>query len=85
MNPAQEHQFLQVNKQTWNQEAHRFFGRTPLPDYGPFAPGEEELRLLGDVENKKVLDIGCGSGHSLQYMASRTKNGPHRPLCISTN
>ncbi|MFM1651440.1 class I SAM-dependent methyltransferase [Brevibacillus sp. B_LB10_24] len=71
MNLSQENHFLQINCQTWNQEAHRFFGRTPLPDYGPFAPGEEELRLLGDVENKRVLDIGCGSGHSLQYMALR--------------
>ncbi|WP_379153967.1 class I SAM-dependent methyltransferase [Paenibacillus sp. sgz5001063] len=29
------------------------------------------MNLFGDVEDKRVLDIGCGSGHSLNFMASR--------------
>ncbi|WP_203247358.1 class I SAM-dependent methyltransferase [Sporosarcina beigongshangi] len=62
---------LIVNKKSWDEVAPRFFGRNPLPEYGPLAPGEEELNLLGDVTGAKVLDIGCGSGHSLQYMDQR--------------
>ena len=34
-----------------------------------FYANEEELQLFGDLNNKKVLDIGYGSGHSLRYMA----------------
>lgn len=30
---------------------------------------EDEIHLFDSIRNKKVLDIGCGSGHSLQYMA----------------
>ena len=59
---------LLLNKKSWDEVAPRFFGRNPLPEYGPLAPREEELNLLGNVTGAKVLDIGCGSGHSLQYM-----------------
>ncbi|MDQ0273775.1 class I SAM-dependent methyltransferase [Cytobacillus purgationiresistens] len=59
---------LSINKEAWDKAAERFYGRNPLPEYGPLAPTEEELQLFGDVSNKKVLDIGCGSGHSLFYM-----------------
>lgn len=62
---------IKVNKQSWDEVAHRFYGRNPLPEYGPLAPREDELHLFGDVSNLKVLDIGCGSGHSLQYMSKR--------------
>ncbi|GKV56140.1 hypothetical protein NCCP2222_20870 [Sporosarcina sp. NCCP-2222] len=62
---------LHVNKKSWDEVAHRFFGRNPLPNYGPLAPSEEDLHLLGDVSGCKVLDIGCGSGHSLLYMGER--------------
>ena len=59
---------LLLNKKSWDEVAPRFFGRNPLPEYGPLAPREEELNLFGNVTGAKVLDIGCGSGHSLQYM-----------------
>jgi SAM-dependent methyltransferase len=32
--------------------------------YGPEMPSERELRLLGDVKGKRVLDLGCGSGQA---------------------
>jgi 2-polyprenyl-3-methyl-5-hydroxy-6-metoxy-1,4-benzoquinol methylase len=32
---------------------------------------EIDLNLFEDIKDKKVLDIGCGSGHSLEYMASK--------------
>lgn len=59
---------LRTNKNSWNEAAPRFFGRNPLPEYGPLAPSEEELNLFGDVAHAKVLEIGCGSGHSLRYL-----------------
>ncbi|MET0787567.1 MAG: class I SAM-dependent methyltransferase [Paenisporosarcina sp.] len=62
---------LNLNKKSWDVVAEQFFGRNPLPEYGPLAPSENELNLLGDITNLKVLDIGCGSGHSLQYMNER--------------
>lgn len=62
---------LAINKKSWDEVAPRFFGRNPLPEYGPLAPREDELNLLGDVTDAKVLDIGCGSGHSLHYMDKR--------------
>ncbi|MFI5047567.1 MAG: class I SAM-dependent methyltransferase [Acidimicrobiia bacterium] len=30
--------------------------------YGPGGPTERELRLLGDVEGKRLLELGCGTG-----------------------
>jgi len=62
---------LLSNQKSWNQAAPRFYGRNPLPEYGPLAPKEDELNLLGDVTDCKVLEIGCGSGHSLLYMDER--------------
>jgi len=59
---------LQINKTSWDAAAQRFFGRTALPEYGPHAPSEKELKLFGDLNGKKALEIGCGSGHSIQYM-----------------
>lgn len=59
---------LEKNKTSWDKEAHRFFARNPLPEYGPLAPFEDDLHLFGDVTNKKILEIGCGSGHSLKYL-----------------
>ncbi|MCQ6560085.1 class I SAM-dependent methyltransferase [Paenibacillus mendelii] len=59
---------LTLNKTSWDAAAERFFGRTSLPEFGPHAPREDELHLFGDVTSCKVLELGCGSGHSLLYM-----------------
>ncbi|MBW4082616.1 class I SAM-dependent methyltransferase [Paenibacillus sp. S150] len=45
-------------------------GATALPLYGAFV-SEEKCQLLGDISGKKVLEIGCGSGQSLQYLGDR--------------
>lgn len=66
--------FLNINKESWEKSADRFFGRTALPEYGPFSLDEEQLELFGNISNQKVLDIGCGSGHSLQYMGNQGAN-----------
>lgn len=31
--------------------------------YGPDIPDESQLRLLGDLKGKRLLDLGCGGGH----------------------
>jgi ubiquinone/menaquinone biosynthesis C-methylase UbiE len=61
---------LDENKKSWDKVAHHFNGIDALPSYGPFTQTEEELQLFGDLNSKKVLDIGYGSGHSLRYMAA---------------
>ncbi len=32
---------------------------------------KKKCQLFGDVKGKKVLEIGCGTGHSLQYIGER--------------
>jgi SAM-dependent methyltransferase len=69
METSMQEDIILSNKKSWDEVAPRFFGRTSLPTYGPFAPSEKDLNLFGDVSNLAVLEIGCGSGHSLEYMA----------------
>ena len=64
-------EILNMNKESWEKSAERFFGKTALPEYGPYALNEEQLNLFDTIANCKVLDIGCGSGHSLEYMGNR--------------
>ncbi|WP_341323655.1 class I SAM-dependent methyltransferase [Solibacillus sp. FSL H8-0523] len=63
-------EILSMNKEGWEKTAERYYGRTALPEYGPFSLSEDQLHLFGPIAGKKILDIGCGSGHSLQYMGS---------------
>lgn len=62
---------IEGNKKCWDNIAEQFFGITALPEYGPFIKNETELNLFGNINGTKVLEIGCGSGHSLEYMAER--------------
>ena len=58
-------EMLEVNRRGWDAIARREHGRTALPRYGPLTQQEDELRLLEDVGGLRVLEIGCGSGHTL--------------------
>lgn len=60
---------LATNQRGWDQVAAQFFGGTSLPQYGPLTAGEDDLGLLEDLNGKAVLELGCGSGHSLVYLA----------------
>ncbi len=64
-------QVLTQNKESWDSVADQWFGTTALPVYGCLIPTEEQLNLFGCVKGKKILDIGCGSGHSLKYHGDR--------------
>lgn len=62
---------IEKNQAYWNQHADLWFGTTALPEYGVKFVTEDELHLLDGVSGKKVLEICCGSGHSLKYLADR--------------
>lgn len=62
---------LTQNKQSWDAMADTWFGSTALPNYGCLMPTEDQLHLFPDLRGKRVLDIGCGSGHSLHWCAQR--------------
>ena len=62
---------LRFNREYWDAHAEDWLRMaTTLPDYG-VALSEEDLHLFGDVAGKKLLEICCGSGASLQYHADR--------------
>lgn len=64
-------EILQTNRSYWNTYADLWFGTTALPQYGVHFVTEDELHFFQDVAGKKVLEICCGSGHSLKYLADR--------------
>ncbi|MHA2246196.1 MAG: class I SAM-dependent methyltransferase [Candidatus Hodarchaeales archaeon] len=56
------------NQESWNTISRSYQGEKRISldnvHYGPVAPGERELVLLGDVKGKKVLELGCGGGQN---------------------
>ena len=60
---------LEINRAGWDTVAPLFCPGTALPIYGPLAPTEDDLGLLGDIAGQRQLELGCGSGHSLAYVA----------------
>ncbi|NEU28103.1 class I SAM-dependent methyltransferase [Paenibacillus polymyxa] len=59
-----------INSIFWDTKGNEILGTTALPFYGAFV-SEEKCQLFGDVSGKKMLEIGCGSGQSLRYLAER--------------
>ncbi len=59
------------NRRYWNEHADLWFGTTALPEYGVKFVTEDDLQFFKDVCGKKVLEVCCGSGHSLKYLADR--------------
>lgn len=64
-------EIMKTNQSYWNENADLWFGTTALPEYGVKFVTEDELHLFGDVSGKKMLEVCCGSGHSLKYHADR--------------
>ncbi|WP_246240717.1 hypothetical protein [Anaerocolumna sedimenticola] len=60
----------ETNSFYWDTKGNSFLGAIVLPFYGAFV-SEEKCQLFGDVSGKKLLEIGCGNGQSLQYQGER--------------
>lgn len=50
----------------WGNLGNEVIGTTALPEWGGFL-SEEKCRLFGDMSGMRMLEIGCGRGHSLEY------------------
>ena len=64
-------EIIEANKKYWNDHADLWFGTTDLPEYGVRFPTEDDLHLFGNLKGKSMLEICCGSGHSLLYNAKK--------------
>lgn len=64
---------MKMNQDGWNKliKNNCNHSNTSLPEYGPFMENEEKLQLFKDVENKKVLELGCAAGKSLAYLKQK--------------
>ncbi|MEC0180075.1 class I SAM-dependent methyltransferase [Paenibacillus peoriae] len=65
-----KHSIHTINSIFWDTKGNDILGTTALPFYGAFV-SEEKCQLFGDVSGKRMLEIGCGSGQSLQYLGER--------------
>lgn len=59
-----------TNSFYWDTKGNDFLKAIVLPYYGAFV-SEEKCQLFGDISGKKLLEIGCGNGQSLQYHGER--------------
>lgn len=59
----------------WDECAQEYYRSFPPAvgrlTFGPLVPSDDELRLIGSVEGRTVLDLGCGAGANAVYMAKR--------------
>jgi 2-polyprenyl-3-methyl-5-hydroxy-6-metoxy-1,4-benzoquinol methylase len=60
-------------KRSWDKIARPYRQHyeisTEVVHFGPLCPGEDKLRLLGDIKGKKVIDLGCGGGQNSVALA----------------
>ena len=61
-----------LNTEAWDRAASQYAQRntnTTQLSYGADLPPDSELRLIGNLANKRVLDLGCGVGTNAIAMA----------------
>ena len=61
-------------KAWWEGYSEAYQDRTQIPvdiHYGPSSPNEDELNLLGDLDGRDVLEIGCGGAQCSVAFALR--------------
>jgi SAM-dependent methyltransferase len=63
------------NREAWNKWSTEYQARSKFPtdvvQYGPDIPTEVDLKLLGTLEGKRVLELGCGGGQNSIAMAKQ--------------
>ena len=63
------------NRAAWNTISRAYQDRYRLPTdrlvYGGRSPDESELQLLGDVDGKRVIVLGCGGGQDCIVLAKQ--------------
>lgn len=67
----EKEKIIKINMEGWNNliKSKNKFSNTILPEYGPFLKrNEEEIKFFENILGKKVLDLGCGEGKSLEYL-----------------
>jgi SAM-dependent methyltransferase len=63
---------LDDNRRVWDERADAFAGeKGALPLWGRFGIGTSFPDLIGPVEGRTFVEIGCGSGHSIRYLITR--------------
>jgi SAM-dependent methyltransferase len=75
MSTLHRDEIVTINQKGWNKVAPMFYGGTALPKYGPLADMEDSLNLIPDLQGKHVLELGCGSGHTLSYLRENRNAG----------
>lgn len=62
-------------KASWNRISEDYQRRSKIPTddvyYGDFILSEKELKLIGEVKGKRVLEIGCGGGQNSVALAKK--------------
>jgi len=62
-------------REHWNIDSLAYQKRQKLSTdyvhYGPSCPTEEDLNLLGEVQGKKIIELGCGGGQCSIALAKR--------------
>jgi ubiquinone/menaquinone biosynthesis C-methylase UbiE len=75
--PADETESRRANRRDWDdyadeyQATHGAFLRDAGFVWGPEGHDENDLRMLGDVEGRDVLEIGCGAAQCARSLAVR--------------
>ncbi len=65
--------FIKINIKGWNDLAKsgKPYSNASLPEYGPYMKNEEELGLFKNIRGKKILQLGCSEGKSLEFLQSK--------------
>jgi ubiquinone/menaquinone biosynthesis C-methylase UbiE len=64
-------------KKWWEEASKHYQEKFKIPisiHYGPGAPLEDELKLLGNIRKKNILEIGCGGAQCGIAMAKKGAN-----------